>query len=212
MTVAVAANFRPAAERLVKEFESTSGHLVTLVTASTGVLFSQIRHGAPFDVFLAADRAAPLRLVEEGRVAGEAFCYARGELVLLGGAIEALTDSQLTLAIANPATAPYGRAALEVTAREAFAAGASRKTVRGNNALQAYQLWRQRAVDMALVPRSLHPEAAPLPAAWYSPIDQYAVHLTRAIANPAATDFIKYLQQPAIQQVIGELGYQPCHG
>ena len=83
-TLAVAANFRPAAEQLINNFEAATGDSVTLVSASTGVLFSQIRHGAPFDVFLAADREAPRQLAAEGATAAPPFCYARGELVLLG--------------------------------------------------------------------------------------------------------------------------------
>ena len=212
VTVAVAANFRPAAEHLVAEFEAGSNHRVTLVTASTGVLFSQITHGAPFDVFLSADREAPMRLAEQGAGAGAPFCYARGELTLLGGSIDALSDPANTLAIANPVTAPYGRAAIEVVERSDFSSGSARKTVRANNALQAYQLWRQDTVDLALVPRSLHLEAPALPAAWYTPIDQYALQLARGSDNAAATDFVAFLTRPATRKAITELGYGSCHG
>lgn len=212
LTVAVAANFKPAIERLLPTFEAAQGHRVTVVSASTGVLFSQISNGAPFDIFLAADEAAPTRLAEQGIGVGEPFCYARGDLVLVGGDLEALNSSDKTLAIANPTTAPYGRAAMAVIQRAEFGNGENRKLVRANNALQAYQLWRQRTVDLALVPHSLHTNAQALPSDWYPPIEQYALRLKRSIANPTAAAFVTYLQESASISALTELGYRTCHG
>jgi len=126
LRVAVAANFKPTLETLNRRFTADTGIAIRLSSASTGMLATQLRHGAPFDVFFAADAehaAGVARLDLPG--AGEPFCYAVGALALAGGALEDLARAEKSVAIANPATAPYGRAALDVLARDQFTPGAN---------------------------------------------------------------------------------------
>jgi len=207
--VAVAANFKPTLEALNRRFTADTGIAIRLSSASTGMLATQIRHGAPFDVFFAADAeyaAGVARLDLPG--AGEPFCYAVGALALAGGALEDLARAEVSVAIANPATAPYGRAALDVLAREAFAPGAGRTLVRGNNVAQAYQFWHGGAVDLALVARAIAPPgAAPVPAAWHRPLQQHALALT---ADPRAARYLKWIRSDTVRSLIVEAGYEPC--
>ena len=189
--VAVAANFKQTLQQISTQFEAQTGQRVTLSSASTGVLYSQIVHGAPFDLFFAADRETPAKLVALRSGSSGSFCYARGSLVLAGGdgTLAQLADPQLSLAVANPVTAPYGRAAMQVLAREEFKPGNDRKLVRGNNVVQAYQFWYSGAVDLALVPRALAPDTAtPVPQDWYQPLEQHAMVLTHNDAVDAYLD------------------------
>lgn len=210
LRVAVAANFKPALERINRQFSEQSGISVLLSGASTGVLATQIEHGAPFDLFFAADRAAPERLARlRDDKDQDAFCYAWGSLVLAGAdTLSALSDPGRSVAIANPVTAPYGRAAGEVLARPDFAAGSARKLVRGNSVAQAYQFWRYGAVDLALLPRSLAPDAGvPVPADWHAPIEQYAV----ALGGGAPVDaYLAWMRSDTVRALILEAGYEPC--
>ena len=81
--VAVASNFTNAIRDIAGRFEQQSGHRVTLVFGSTGKHYAQIKHGAPFEVFFAADVRRPKLLDEEGvALAGSRFTYAFGKLVL----------------------------------------------------------------------------------------------------------------------------------
>lgn len=213
--VAVAANFRHTADLLNQKFQIETGHEVTLSSASTGVLYSQILHGAPFDVFLAADSASPALLEKAGHgVSGRRMCYARGELVLTGGngSLEDLANPQLSLAIANPGTAPYGRAAAELLSRPQFATAVKRKTVRASNVVQAYQFWHTGSVDLALVARSLAPEqAVAIPVGWYEPIEQQASLLTESHENPAAARYMDFLQSDVARAMIDQAGYGSCN-
>jgi len=123
VAVAVAANFIDVHHELARRFEELTGHRATTSSASTGQLYAQIVNGAPFDVFLAADAERP-RLLEEADLAvpGSRFTYAVGRLALYGPGLDSvrpdgadLVEGTYThLAIANPATAPYGAAAEEV--------------------------------------------------------------------------------------------------
>ncbi|HSH26728.1 MAG TPA: molybdate ABC transporter substrate-binding protein, partial [Wenzhouxiangella sp.] len=113
--LAVAANFTDATNELVEHFEQASGHTVKTSFGSTGALYAQIDHGAPFDVFLAADRLRPERAEQEGlAVAGSRFTYARGRLALWSRSSDTFDDGPAYLeqqvfrhlAIANPSLAP----------------------------------------------------------------------------------------------------------
>lgn len=207
LRIAVAANFRPALEQINDGFREETGREVVLSSASTGVLFSQITHGAPFDIFFAADEESPAKLFAAGR-GGEPFCYAVGVLVLAGGELAQLQDPQKSLAIANPATAPYGRAALEVLAREPFSAGSGRRLVRGSNVAQAYQFWHSGAVDLALVAAALAPPGAtPVPPHWHRPLVQHAI----VLAPGAGVDaYLKWLGSDRVRALITDAGYRPC--
>lgn len=209
LRIAVAANFRGTLEQINEQFSRESGIQVRISSASTGVLATQILHGAPFDLFLAADKEAPAALLRAGLGVGDSStCYASGQLALVGGEITQLADPGQSLAIANPDTAPYGRAAAEVLARAQFASGAQRKLVRGSNILQAFQFWRSGAVDLALVARSLAPGGSSLiPPDWHIPLEQHALILRQ---SPAATAYLNWLRSDTVRSLILEAGYQSC--
>lgn len=212
--IASAANFRATAEKINTLFEAQSPYKTTLSSASTGMLYSQIQHGAPFSVFFAADKNSALKLGEGGfGVAQERFCYARGTLVLVGSvaAAEDLANPQLSLAIANPATAPYGKAAMEVLQRPQFNAAADRKLVRANNAIQAYQHWRSATVDLALVPLALAgTQGAAIDPSWYTAIEQHVILLKSAGDKPAAKAYMRWIRSAQVQTLIGDAGYESC--
>ncbi|WP_116368368.1 molybdate ABC transporter substrate-binding protein [Parahaliea mediterranea] len=210
LRVAVAANFRMVLEALAPAFEQATGTPLSLSSASTGVLYNQIRHGAPFDVLLAADSARPMRLEAE-ELGAHRRCYALGQLVLVGSdTLDALANPALSLAIANPTTAPYGLAAEQVLARPAFAAGATRKLVQGSNVVQTWQFWHSRNVDLALVPRSLAgSQGVAIPESWYEPLRQEAVVITGG-QEAEARRFLDWLASPAQQARLQDAGYGPC--
>ena len=214
LRIAVAANFRATLQQASELFEQEAGFQVVLSSGSSGVLHTQIVHGAPFDLFFSADRESAWKLAQAagGNAAGEPFCYARGRLVLAGGTGELaqLGDPALSVAIANPATAPYGVAAMAVLARPEFAAGRARKLVRGANVVQAYQFWRSGATELALLPRSLAPQATPVPAAWHQPLDQFAIALTPVAANPALARYLNWIRSDTVRTLILDAGYEPC--
>jgi molybdate transport system substrate-binding protein len=213
LRVAVAANFRPAAEAFAAQFERDNDATIRVSSASTGVLAAQLRAGAPFDLLLAADHDRPQRLAQEGFASGPARCYARGSLVLLGAdeLAPALADPTLSLAIANPETAPYGAAAMAVLERPEFAQARGRRVVRGSNVQQALQYFDSGAADIALVARSLRPASGiPVPENWHPPIDQYAIVSAKSGQKDLAEAFLSYLRSPAVADQFPALGYGPC--
>ncbi|HEX2604461.1 MAG TPA: molybdate ABC transporter substrate-binding protein, partial [Oxalicibacterium sp.] len=120
--VAVAANFTAPMKAIAADFERTTGYKAVLSFGSTGKFYAQIKNGAPFDVFLAADDETPAKLEKEnGIVAGSRFTYATGKLVLwspkpdyVDSKGEVLKKGDFAhLAIASPKLAPYGAAAVE---------------------------------------------------------------------------------------------------
>lgn len=209
LRIAVAANFRATLEQINPAFERDHNIRISLSSASTGVLATQIRHGAPFDLLFAADSQTPAAL--RSALSGPPpECYAVGKLALVGGngKLEQLARAQLSLAIANPVTAPYGMAAQEVLAREEFASGSSRKLVRGNNVVQAYQFWHSGGTDLALLAQSIAPSTAtPVPTHWHAPLEQQLLILKD---SEPLNRYLNWLRSDRVRSVITSAGYDPC--
>ena len=223
-TVAVAANFVEAAERLKQMFHAGHGHKVTLVRGSTGKLAAQATLGAPFDVLLAADQARPQQLVQSGHaVAGSRFTYASGKLALVTRqsvgeqqAEDVLIGGRFRrLAIANPEFAPYGKAAVEVLKALGVDTALKPKLVYGENVLQALAYAANGNTEWAIVAMSNGVQSdqlaglrfLPLDEKLHQPVRQDAVLLTRGRDNRAAQDFLVFLRSAEARRVIGELGY-----
>src|SRR6185503_5824845 len=145
--VAVATNFTATMRALVAEFETRTHHTVLLSFGSTGNQYAQIRNGAPFDAFFAADAQRPELLERDGvAVAGSRFLYAVGRLALWSkradyvdsdGRVLASGDYR-HLAIANPELAPYGAAAREVLQARGLWDNLQGRVVQGQDVGQAY--------------------------------------------------------------------------
>lgn len=224
-TVAVAANFLEPLRHLAAAFADDTGHVLRLSSGSTGQLYAQIVHGAPYDVFLAADRARPEKLERAGRaVAGSRFTYAVGTLVLWSpdaariGADPraALTAPRLRhLAIANPELAPYGAAARETLRAMGLWDLLSDRLVTGQNVAQAFQYVATGNAELGFVAFSqvLSPRNAQagsrwkVPARLHAPIRQDAVLLLPGRANPAARALLEYLRSPAARNIMRRFGY-----
>jgi molybdate transport system substrate-binding protein len=227
VSVAVAANFKATLEEVGAAFTRATGHTVLASSGSTGKLYAQITQGAPFAVLLAADRARPARLEQEGRTAaGSRFTYAVGRLVLWSpdpGRVDAegavLRDPALErLAIANPRTAPYGAAAQEVLEGLGLWDALRPRLVRGENIGQAFQFVAsgnapQGFVALAQVRAGGQPGSQWLvPQALHAPIEQQAVLLKAGENNAAARAFLDYLRGPEAVAIIERYGYDvPAH-
>ena len=159
--VAVASNFTTAAKSLKLEFEKQSEHTVSLSFASTGKLYAQIKNGAPFDIFLAADTERPELLEREGFVAADnRFTYALGQLVLWSSSLEDLDADTLSkiefnnLAIANPKLAPYGLAAEQVLENLKLREQLQEQLVFAENVAQAFAFVHTGNADLGFIAQS----------------------------------------------------------
>lgn len=222
--VAVAANFAEPFQRLQTAFERESGHSLSVSSASTGTLYAQIVRGAPFDVFLAADRERPERLVEAGLAeSASAFVYARGRLVLwsadaslIDGTPAVLSTGDFAhLALANPRTAPYGAATLQVLAKLGLEQALASRFVQGENVSQAWHFVASGNAELGFVARSQLVAADRetqgshwlVPRTLHDPIEQMAVLLIRASDRDAARALMTFLRSEAAARTIAAMGY-----
>jgi molybdate transport system substrate-binding protein len=217
--VAVAANFTAAMKEIAAGFLQSTGHTALLSFGSTGKLYTQIVNGAPFAVFLAADQKRPRRLEAEGEASGR-FTYAVGKLVLWSakpGTVDAegkvLAEGNFArLAIANPKTAPYGAAAMEVMDHLGLTTKLTPRLVRGDSIAQAHQFVATGNAELgfvALAQVALSPEGSrwQVPQTLYTPIRQDAVLLKNGDGQPAAGALMEYLQGTEARAVIERCGY-----
>jgi molybdate transport system substrate-binding protein len=223
--VAVSANFQGALELIAQSFEADTGHKVVAISGATGKFYAQITNGAPFDVLLSADQDTPKKLEAEGfAVQGSRFTYAMGRLVLWSnkshyvdgdGAI-LKTGNFEHLSIANPKTAPYGAAAVEVIRKLKLEKSLSPKLVQGENIAQAHQFVVSGNAELGFVALSQVYRDGQLTSgsAWFIPDDMYptirqdAVILRPGAHNPAAKALLDYLKSPKALEVMASLGYR----
>jgi molybdate transport system substrate-binding protein len=220
--VAVAANFTAAAKEIGALFARESGHRAIYSFGATGQLYAQIAQSAPFEVFLAADRARPKRAIDAGlAVPGSRFTYATGRIVLFGaqpglvkGAATLKAGRFNKIAICNPETAPYGTAAVEAMKALGVYDGLRAKMVQGTNVAQAYQFVRTGNAELGFVALSQvigHDGGSRwiVPSNLYRPIAQDAVLLNPGADNEAARAFVAFLKGPAARRVKQKYGYGP---
>jgi len=220
LTIAVAANFYRPMREIASAYEKRSGNRVRLVSGSTGKLYAQIIEGAPFDMFFAADRGRPVKLDRKGLILpGSRFTYAIGKLVVYtarkdlkmeeDGLSILLNPGVKRIAIANPKTAPYGRAAMQALKSSRIYQRIKSRLVYGENIGQTFLFVRSRNADLGLVAASsaYHADgkAAAVPLADYDPIIQQAVLLRRA--GSTARAFVVFFATPRVRAVIRKYGY-----
>ena len=228
VTVAVASNFTMPMKALAAQFRQQSGHQLTLAYGSSGKIFAQLNHGAPFDVFLSADQDKPLALELAGLTqAGSRFTYAIGALALWsprpGGLLtsaDVLKKDNGRVAIANPKLAPYGAAAMTTLEGLGLYQQLGNKLVRGENIAQTYQFvasgnvaWGFVALSQVMQNGQLREGSAwPVPVELHQPIRQDGVVLKSAADNPAAADFVAFLKSDTARAMIRDFGYQTPEG
>ncbi|RUM93867.1 MAG: molybdate ABC transporter substrate-binding protein, partial [Thiothrix sp.] len=158
--IAVASNFSDTIKQIPKYFKADTGHKVTLVFGSTGKHYAQIKNGAPFEAFFAADMKRPQLLDSEGlALPGSRFTYAIGKLALWSpttGFVDkegkALNEDNFHyLALANPKLAPYGKAAQQVLQQRGLWDSLSGRMVRGENIGQASQFVKSGNAELGFV-------------------------------------------------------------
>ena len=224
VNAAVAANFTAPMQQIAALFEKESGNTVKLSFGSSGKFYSQIKEGAPFDVFLAADVKNPKLLEEEGlAVKGTRFVYALGKLVLWSAKPGFVDDKGAVLgkgdfnkiAYADPKLAPYGLAAKETLDAMGLWSKVESKMVTGESIAQTYQFAASGNADMAFIALSQITNDGKItggswwmvPADKYGPIEQSAVQLTAAKDKAAAKAFLDYLKSDKAVAIIRSFGY-----
>jgi len=217
---AVAANFSAPAREIGALFAAATGHTARFSFGSSGQLYAQITQGAPFDVYLAADRRYPRRILHEGHgVPDSGFTYAVGRLALFSAAADRVDGSAslesgdfTRLAIANPALAPYGAAAVEVLAALGLGERLDSRLVYGNNVAQTYQFVVTGAAELGFVALAqviTHERGSRwvVPQELHAAIAQDAVLLQRAAGSEAALAFLAFLRGPTAAAVKARYGY-----
>jgi molybdate transport system substrate-binding protein len=226
ITIAAASDLTFAFKDVASRFEKQTSSSVKLSYGSSGNFFSQIQNGAPFDLFFSADIDYPKKLEAAGLAEpGTIYPYATGKLVLwvptqskvdLSRGLPVLLDPGINkIAIANPAHAPYGRAAVAAMQHEGTYDKVKGKLVLGENISQTAQFVESGNAEVGFLALSL--AVAPvmknkgryveIPSADYPPIIQAAVILKSSHNKDLAQQFLKFLKEPESVALMEHYGF-----
>jgi molybdate transport system substrate-binding protein len=227
IAVAAAADLKFAMGELAANFEKQTGTKVNVTYGSSGNFFSQIQNGAPFDLFFSAD-VEYARKLESGGLAepGTLYNYAVGRIViwmpqgvkvdLNAQGMGALLDAAIQkIAIANPAHAPYGRAAVAAMKKAGIYEKVEPKLVYGENISQAAQFVQSGNAQAGIIALSLAISPAMkdsgkmwlIPAELHPPIEQAAVVVKSSQKKEAAKAFVEYIKSAAGKAVMDKYGF-----
>lgn len=222
LSIAAAANLQFALDEVAKAYKADTGTDVKAVYGSSGKLVSQILNGAKFDIFLAADMDFAQKITDSGMTTAAPVMYAKGLLVLWSTkydvkALKDITDPKYTkVAIANPMTAPYGRAAVEAMKKVGIYDAVAPKLVQGDSISTMDTFITTGAADVAFAAKS-HVASGKLanPGSWievdkklYSPIEQGGVVLKDATDVAEAQKFMTYLTKGKGAGIMKKFGYE----
>ncbi|QBF84863.1 molybdate ABC transporter substrate-binding protein [Shewanella maritima] len=225
--IAAASSIKFALDDIAKQFSQDTGKRVRISYGSSGNFVAQIKHGAPFELFLSADRRYTQQLEQAGFTQGDGDIYALGKLVLaapknsplqldeqLNGVKALLASGKLSrFTIANPEHAPYGERARQVLQQLSLWQDIQPQLIYGENVSQAAQFALSGSTQGGIVALSL--ASAPrfkaranyieIPQQYYQPLAQKMV-LTKK-AGDTAKAFYSYLQSDAAQAIFEQYGF-----
>ncbi|MBI5885154.1 MAG: molybdate ABC transporter substrate-binding protein [Deltaproteobacteria bacterium] len=221
LTVAAAADMTFALKEIAAGFEHETGVKVVVSYGSTGLLAGQIRNGAPFDVFLAADASVVRALASDGFIIpGSVMPYATGVIVLaahsgakkaINGLKDLLSPEIRWVALANPDHAPYGRAGKEALVSAGVWEAVKDKVVYGENVSQALKFVQTGDADAGIIAFSVVQSSAlsviGIEPGLYRPIEQAAGILTTSKEEAAAREFLKYLAGDESAGILKKYGF-----
>jgi len=230
LRIAAAADLRYALEDIVKAFRQRHAEVrIEQAYGSSGMFYEQLTNRAPFDLFLSADVQYPRKLSEQGLILpGSEFTYADGRIVLWASTASGVDVERLGIdalrqpavhhiAIANPAHAPYGRAAEAALRSLGLYDAVKDKLVMGENISQTFQMAESGAAEVGIVALSLAmaPAASGQGHYWEVPRDAYpriqqGGAILKWTRNPAAAQaFRAFLLAPEGRAILWRAGFSP---
>jgi molybdate transport system substrate-binding protein len=225
--IAAASDLQFVFKEIAERFEKQTGASLRLSFGSSGNFFSQIQNGAPFDLFFSADLDYPQKLDAQGLVEpGSMYQYARGKIVLwatneaqvdVSQGLKVLLDPKIKkIAIANPAHAPYGRAAVAALKSAGIYDKIADKLVFGENISQAAHFVASGNADAGILALSTALSSMiqsrgkyfTIPVDSYPPLDQAAIILKSSQKKELAKCLLQFLQTPEIIDLMKQYGFE----
>ena len=226
LTVAAASDLQSAMEDITARFQKETGKTVKVIYGSSGNFLQQIQNGAPFDMFFSANQDYPKKLEADGLTEADSFYkYATGKIVVwvpndskldISSGLPSLTNSAVKrVAIANPAHAPYGKAAVAAMKSEDVYEKLAGRLVMGENISQTASFAQTGSVDAGIIALSLalspnlkdKGRYAEIPTKDYPPIEQACVILKSSQHKDTAKAFLNFIKSSGVAELFRAYGF-----
>lgn len=221
--IATAANMQFAMKDIAQAFENKTGQQCELIIGSSGKLTAQILEGAPYDLFVSADTKYPNSIYKKNKSTSSPQIYALGKLVIWSTSknqipsLDFIIENNIKIAIANPETAPYGRASQEALEKSGLIEKIKYQLIYGESIAQVNRFVETQNVDYGITSLSsvlsdaLNTKGvwAPIADSLYQDIEQ-SVIVIRQSEKPRqeAEDFKTFLFSKETQKILLRYGYQ----
>jgi len=226
LTLALAANVSYAIEDIQKAFKQKHPDIkLRIILGSSGKLTAQIQNGAPYDIFMAANMKYPQSLYDSAKAVTQPIVYAQGALAMLSSkeqdftqGLSLLLDSKIDkIAIANPKTAPYGKASVDAFKSVKIYESIKSKLIYAESISQTVS-YTITAADIGLIAASSlysnkmkkyqkNRHWIAVDTALYEPIKQGIVILKRAKENKEAKAFYDFILSDEAKVILKRYGY-----
>ena len=226
LTVAAASDLQSAMDDITARFQKETGKTVKVIYGSSGNFLQQIQNGAPFDMFFSANQDYPKKLEADGLTEADSFYkYATGKIVVwvpndskldISSGLPSLTNSAVKkVAIANPAHAPYGKAAVAAMKSEDVYEKLAGRLVMGENISQTASFAQTGSVDVGIIALSLalspnlkdKGRYAEIPTKDYPPIEQACVILKSSQHKDTAKAFLSFIKSSGVAELFRAYGF-----
>ena len=227
INLALSANVSYAMDTIKKEFKKLHPNVkIRVIVGSSGKLTAQIENGAPYDIFMSANMKYPQALYESGKAIAKPFVYAQGSLAYLSvkkrdfsqGISLLQSDAIRKIAVANPRTAPYGKASFEALSNANILEKIQSKIVYGESAAQTLS-YTMKVVDIGFIAKSslYSPKLkrfkkgknwAEVDSSLYTPIEQGVVILQRGSEKKSVENFYDFILSEKAKKIFQDFGYK----
>lgn len=222
LLIATAANMQFAMADIAKAFEEDTHINCNIISSSSGKLTAQIIAGAPYDVFVSADAKYPAQVFQKGLAIAPARKYAQGKLILWSNTLDSIPSlaslqhsSIEKIALANPKTAPYGKAAQSVLQILGLEESLKGKLVFGESIAQVNRFIERKNATIGFTTiATIHTDLLKgqgvyylIPDSLYQPIEQSAI-VIKGKQEAKAKSFYEYLFSERSKAILAGYGYK----
>ncbi len=232
LNIAAASSMRFVLPLVIEHYQSQQPTAdIRVVYGSSGRLYGQLSHGAPFHIFMSANMEYAEQLLANNNAVGDVQAYADGRLAFWWQGAQSHTSAadilaamlaqpRARIAIASPQHAPYGVQSLAWLQQHQHWADIEPRLVYTESVAQVAHFVRSGAASVGILALALavtdelaaEGQYLLIPPHEYQPLRKGMVITQAGGKHPYAAQFFAYMQTPAVRRLLEQGGFASVTG